>query len=130
MTADLVVLDASALLALLFNEPGADIIAAGLATSVISAVNLPEAAAKLADRGMPAAAIALTFREFDLDVRAFDLDQARIAGALRGPTPAFGISLDDSACLASAQALQTVAFTADRAWADLGLDSVRVKVIR
>lgn len=80
MTDDLVVLDASALLALLFNEAGADLVAARLATSVIGAVNLSEVAAKLADHGMPQAAIALTFGEFDLDVRPFDVDQARCVG--------------------------------------------------
>ena len=130
MTDDLVVLDASALLALLFNEAGADIVAARLATSVIGAVNLSEVAAKLADHGMPEAAIALTFGEFDLGVRPFDVDQARVAGALRGHTRALGLSLGDRACLALAHQLQAVAFTADRDWAKLGIDGVRVQLIR
>lgn len=130
MTDDLVVLDASALLALLFNEAGADIVAGRLATCVIGAVNLSEVAAKLADHGMPEAAIALTFGEFDLDVRPFDVDQARVAGAMRGPTRALGLSLGDRACLALAHQLQAVAFTADRDWAKLELDGIRVKLIR
>jgi ribonuclease VapC len=130
MTADLVVLDASALLALLFNEPGADIVAARLATSVIGAVNLSEVAAKLADHGMPAEAIALTFREFDLDVRAFDVDQARIAGALRGSTRALGLSLGDRACLALAASLNATAMTADRVWGQISADGVAVQLIR
>ena len=130
MTDDIVVLDASALLALLFDESGADMVAARLASSVISAVNLSEVAAKLVDRGMPDVAISATFGEFDLDVRAFDAEQARMAGAMRGPTKAFGLSLGDRACLALAHQLQAVAFTADRAWSGLGLDGVRVTVIR
>ena len=130
MTDDVVVLDASALLALLFNEAGADIVAARLATSVIGAVNLSEVASKLADCGMPEAAISATFGEFDLDIRNFDAKQARLAGAMRGPTKAFGLSLGDRACLALAHQLQAVAFTADRDWAKLELDGVRVKLIR
>lgn len=130
MTDDIVVLDASALLVLLFNETGAEIVAARMASAVIGAVNLSEVVAKLADRGMPDAAISATFGEFDLDVRAFDAEQARMAGAMRGPTKAFGLSLGDRACLALAHQLQAVAFTADRAWSGLGLDGVRVTVIR
>ncbi len=130
MTDNVVVLDASALLALLFNGAGADIVAARLTTSVIGAVNLSEVAATLADLGMPEAAITATFAEFDLDVRAFDAGQARVAGALRAATRAYGLSLGDRACLALAHQLQAVVFTADRAWAGLGLDGIRVTVIR
>jgi len=79
---------------------------------------------------MPEEGITPTLRAFDLDMRPFDVSQARIAGALRAPTESFGLSLGDRACLALAQALQAVAFTADRAWAGLKLDRVRVQAIR
>ena len=49
-----VVLDASALLALLNQEPGADVVAASLPEAVVSAVNLSEAVAKLIDLGIAA----------------------------------------------------------------------------
>ena len=130
MSGDFVVLDASALLALLFNQAGADMVAARLASAVISAVNLSEVAAKLADQGMPEEGITATLREFDLDVRPFDASQARVAGALRTATRSCGLSLGDRACLALAQAVNAVVFTADRAWAGLNVNGVRVQLIR
>lgn len=51
------VLDASALLALVNQEPGQEIVAEVVATSAVSAVNLSELVAKLTDYGMPEADI-------------------------------------------------------------------------
>ncbi len=130
MSDEWVVLDASALLALLFNEAGADAVAARLVGATISAVNLSEVAAKLADQGMPEEGITATLREFDLDIRPFDASQARMAGALRTVTRSAGLSLGDRACLALAQSIGAVALTADRAWAELALEGLRVQLIR
>ncbi len=47
------VLDASAILAALFREPGADVVETHYQAGIVSAVNLSEVAVKLSDRGMP-----------------------------------------------------------------------------
>jgi PIN domain nuclease of toxin-antitoxin system len=78
-----VVLDASAVPALLHNEPGADSVARLPPGGIISAVNLSEVIAKLADRGMPEADARAALDGLDMDVRAFDADCAWLAADLR-----------------------------------------------
>jgi PIN domain nuclease of toxin-antitoxin system len=123
------VLDASALLATLFEEPGGAAIEARLENACISAVNLSEVAAKLADRGTPAELITGVLAALDLDIRPFDRAQAERAGILRGSTRKRGLSLGDRACLALAEALERTAVTTDRAWAKLDL-GIAVEVAR
>lgn len=52
---DEVVLDASALLALLNQEQGSDVVAASIPEAIISTVNLSEVISKLVDAGLPEA---------------------------------------------------------------------------
>lgn len=115
-------LDASALLCLLWNEPGADIVMAALPNCVISVVNLSEVIAKLCDRGGKEATIDAALSALDLDVVAFDRQQARIAGLLRASTRSLGLSLGDRACLALASVRKSAALTCDRSWARLEID--------
>lgn len=118
------VLDASAPLALLQGEPGAERVAAALPRAAISGVNLSEVVAKLTDEAIRASLAGL-----DLDVRPFDEDLAYDAGELRPATRARGLSLADRACLALARRLDAKALTADRAW--LGLEvGVVIEAIR
>lgn len=124
------VLDASALLALLNGERGSDTIAgmpAGSAT--MSAVNLSEVVAKLAESGMPSALIHRALEPLGIDVVAFDTDLAYQAGMLRPATKASGLSFGDRACLALAQSVQLSALTADRTWADLRV-GVEIRLAR
>lgn len=124
-----VVIDASALLALLNGEPGADIVAEALLGGIISSVNLSEVIAKLSEAGMPETAISQALRPLGLKVVPFDEEQAYQAGFLRTATQNRGVSLGDRACLSLAKMLGVAAFTADRAW--MGLSSgVTIKVIR
>ncbi len=125
-----VVMDASALLALVLSETGAEIVAEHLTNSAVSAVNFSEVAAKLAEHGMPDEAIHATLLELDVEIHPFDAGQALAAGMLRRTTKAFGLSLGDRACLALAQELHAVAFTTDRIWAKLSLPGVQVRIIR
>ena len=115
------VLDASALLAAMLGEPGAQTVEAHFADACISAVNLSEVVAKLAERGVPAESIHESLADLDLDVRDFDTAQAMRAGDLRIATRSQGLSLGDRACLALAGELKAIALTTDRAWAEIDL---------
>jgi PIN domain nuclease of toxin-antitoxin system len=123
------VLDASALLCLLFREPGAERIATLLPGASISAANLAEVIAKLVDSGEDPVRAAADLAELDLDVVPFDAAQAAAAGALRAGTRAMGLSPGDRCCLALAQHLRATAVTTDRAWHRL-VPGVAVEVVR
>ena len=124
-----VVLDASALMAVLREEPGAAALEAVLDAAAISTVNLSEVQAKLVERGTPAENAWSWLVDLDLEVIDFDAPQARIAGDLRPLTRARGLSFADRACLALAQARAAPALTADRAWSGLEL-GIEVRIIR
>jgi PIN domain nuclease of toxin-antitoxin system len=125
-----VVLDSSAVLALVNREPGGERVLAALPDAVISAVNLSEVVAKLVDRGATMAAIEEALSILRLDVRSFDTELARAAGELRRLTRDRGLSLGDRACLALAAQLGAVALTADRTWAGWTQGEASVALIR
>ena len=122
-------LDASALMAVLREEPGAAAVEAVLDHAAISAVNLSEVQAKLVERGTAAEIAWSSLIDLDLDVVDFDLSQAKVAGDLRWLTRVQGLSLGDRACLALARALGLPAMTADRAWAGLEV-GIEIRTIR
>jgi len=123
-----VVLDASALLALLQNEPGADQVLESLPGGLICSVNLSEVVAKLAELGMPEPEIRLAL-SLGLNVVPFDVVLAFSAGTLRPATRSAGLSLGDRACLALARSRSLPVLTTDRAWREIDVDVV-VEVIR
>jgi PIN domain nuclease of toxin-antitoxin system len=122
------VLDASAVLALLQDEPGSDRVLESLPGALICSVNLSEVVAKLTELGMPETDIRVAL-SLGLEVVAFDEALAYSAGALRPVTRSAGLSLGDRACLALARSRSLPALTTDRAWRDLDID-VTVEVIR
>ena len=124
-----VVLDASALLALLNEEPGHAVVTAALPSAVIGTVNLAEVVGKLAEVGVPAAAIDEALSSLAIETVDFDGELARAAGLLRPATRGRGLSLGDRACLALALRLRAPALTTDRAWAELDL-GVEVRLAR
>jgi PIN domain nuclease of toxin-antitoxin system len=124
-----VVLDASALLALVGGEPGGAIVAEAFPHVVISAVNLSEAVAKLIERSMPPAVVRALLEDLDLDVHPFDAESAFAAGDLRATTRDLGLSFGDRACLALGQQLKLPVLTTDRAWASLDL-GIAIRPIR
>jgi PIN domain nuclease of toxin-antitoxin system len=124
-----IVLDASALMAVLRDERGAAAVEAVLDQAAISAVNLSEVQAKLVERGTPAGIAWSWLIDLDLTVVDFDASQARTAGDLRRLTRARGLSLADRACLGLAQVLGLPAMTADRAWAGLEI-GIEIRTIR
>ena len=123
------VLDASALLALLLLEPGAESVGAMLPQATISSVNLSEVVAKLAERGMPEQAIRAAIDPLSLEVTDFTVDAAFHAGLLRPSTRRLGLSLGDRACLALAMQRGAPAVTTDKRWSELKL-GLAVQVIR
>ena len=116
------VLDASALLAVMLGEAGAEAVHAVMANAQIGSVNLSEVVAKLQEHGVPDDAIDQSLADLDLPVVLFDQEQAIRAGKLRLVTRGAGLSLGDRACLAVAATLGAVAITTDRAWANLSID--------
>ena len=125
------VLDASALLCLLFDEPGADRVERALPDAVISAANLAEVIAKLMDRGLDGNEALADLRELDLTVVALDRAQAEAAGLLRYATREANLSLGDWACLALAQQRGAATLTTDRRQSEVaGAIGVTVELIR
>ena len=118
------VLDASAVLALLGNERGADEVEAALGSAVMSAVNLAEVLAKLGDRGVTEAEQRVIRMSLDIEIRSFDESSAWRASSLRGGTKSRGLSIGDRACLALALEECLPALTTDSAWSalDVGVD--------
>jgi PIN domain nuclease of toxin-antitoxin system len=122
------VLDSSAVLAMLFEEPGADKVAATLPGALISAVNLAEVMTKLRERGMPADRAQGAIEETGIQSVDFDIEQAWLTGNLRPVTRSAGLSLGDRACLALGCLRKRTALTTDRAWAQLaGFDVVVIR---
>ncbi|HEV3307570.1 MAG TPA: type II toxin-antitoxin system VapC family toxin [Candidatus Sulfotelmatobacter sp.] len=125
-----IVLDASAILAVINAEPGSErLTAALLARAVASTVNLAEVHSKLVSRGWPPTQAWEDATSPVREVLAFDESQARIAGDLVTQTRHLGLSPGDRACLALAMMLKVPAYTAEKAWTKLEV-KVRIHLIR
>jgi len=128
-------LDASALLALLQNERGAEVVEDAIADgATISTLNLAEALSTMARKGADPAAALATMTERGviggaITVEPFTLADAVEAARLRPLTEKAGLSLGDRSCLALARRLGTPALTADQPWRDIDLP-VEVRSIR
>jgi ribonuclease VapC len=123
------VLDASALLALLNTEEGADLVRDMLPDAVVSAVNLAEVVTRLTAIGMPEGEIRDALAWLGLQITPFDEIQGYQAGLFYPLGKLLGLSLGDRACLALAHATDATAVTADQAWEDLDI-GVEIKLIR
>jgi ribonuclease VapC len=125
-----VVLDASAILAIVNAEPGADIVRASLAGAIMSAVNYSEVLKKTIERGGTGEAAASFVRGLSVAVIPFDEALAALSADLYPQTKQHGLSLADRACLALGIQRGATVFTADSNWKRLSLPSLKVKVIR
>lgn len=124
-----IVLDASALLAWLQNEPGSDVVGDRLADAVVSAANWSEIWQKLAQRGVDADRATRRLRALGVQIEPVTAADAVAAARLWPLTHTAGLSLADRCCLALALRLDSIAVTADAAWASVDT-GVRVQVIR
>ncbi|MGO8932499.1 MAG: type II toxin-antitoxin system VapC family toxin [Terracidiphilus sp.] len=125
----LAVLDSSAILAVVFNETGGDIVLPLLRGGLLSTVNLAEVHTRLVLRGVGADFAWRRVMAFGCEVSFFDDLQARLAGELVAQTRPYGLSLGDRACLALAIQRKATVYTTDAAWKNLNL-GIRVEVIR
>lgn len=124
-------LDASAILAALYEEPEftriRDVLGEGAA---ISAVNAGEVAAHLRTSDWSAVQVADVFDDLSIEIVPFDRETALLSGAYRPRTRHLGLGPGDRACLATARRLRLPALTADRVWARIDLRGVEIVVIR
>lgn len=122
------VLDSSAVLAYILNEPGAEIVEDVLPGALLCTVNLAEVVSKLRERGMPRDEVDIVMAAVGFELVDFGEELAMICGELRMITRAHGLSLGDRACLALARQRGLAAFTADAAWTRL--PDFRVRLVR
>jgi ribonuclease VapC len=123
-----VVLDASALLALFNDEPGAERVMQALEQPcLLSAANHTEVLTKLLDKGLSPEDAATVMTSVELRIVAFDAAQSADAAWLRTATRKVGLSLGDRACLALARAEGAAVLTADKPWLQIA-QAVGVKV--
>jgi ribonuclease VapC len=122
------VLDSSAVLALLLDEPGVERVKSTLPGALLSTVNLAEIVTKLCERGMPVDDARSVVEAIGVEFVDFSTEQACLTSGLRNATRTLGLSLGDRACLALAKMRGVPALTADTAWA--GLPGAEIVLIR
>lgn len=121
------VLDASALLAFLHDEPGAERVE--LERSAISAVNWSEVFWRCLARGVDVDGLRGDLEALGLSIVPFTLQDAERAAGLWPQARSLGLSLGDRACLALGLRLGLPVVTADRAWKGLQL-GIEIHAIR
>ncbi len=125
-----IVFDASAILALLRDEPGADVVAQYIGDGLISAVNFQEVIKGLLRREVPIDAALAMLDALHLDVRPHERDDAIAAAKLYPATKEFGSGLGDRTCMALAIAEGLPVLTADREWAKIEIPGLTLSLAR
>lgn len=126
-----VVLDASALLATLLGERGADVVDAVIEDAIISSVNIAEVAERLARNADSKSMIERIIADLPCMIAVPETATAIDAGTLRSLTKPAGLSLGDRFCLALARSLAAPVLTADRSWLSVAeAVGVDVRLIR
>ena len=126
-----VLLDASALLAFIQEEPGAEVVDLALEGSLISAVNFSESATRIAARGIDPRPVLDDILEFGIDVLDFDFRCSMALIDVQAHERRIGVrlSLGDRCCLATAMADDLPILTADREWSRFA-DLVDIQFVR
>ena len=123
------VLDASAVLALLNGESGADEIRSIVLDASVSAVNVAEVVGKLTDAGIPERDIRQILA-IGLRILPFGEEEISHIPAVRKSSRKVGLSLGDRCCLATALACKEPVVTADRAWVKVKIPGLKITVLK
>ena len=125
------VLDASAVLAVVLEEPGADVVVEALRSgAAMSTVNVAEVAARLHQDGWTESEVTLVFGTLGIEVLPFGPEAALLSGRLRTATRRLGLGLGDRACLATGRVEGCPVLTSDRSWEELDVAGIDVRCIR
>ena len=123
------VLDASALIALVNKERGAEKVRPLMPHAVISAVNYSETAQCLRRGGMPLEEVKIALTPLVSRPIPFDESLAYITASMHEQTRDHGLSFGDCACLALARSLELPAVTAEQEWVkvDVGVRVIKIR---
>jgi PIN domain nuclease of toxin-antitoxin system len=123
-----IVLDSSAVLAVIQTEPGAALVENALPGALMSTVNLAEVITKLTMSGVPVMQARRAVEAIGVKIVNFDTEQAELTGGLRPATAKAGLSLGDRACLALSRLRGARVLTMDRSWKRVdGFDVVLIR---
>ena len=125
----MIVLDASALLAFLFREPGHELVAPHLEDCCLSTMNLSEVIGRFVRDGHDAEAVLNKLLTAPIEIVPFTAQQAGVAALLLPLGKPLGLSLADRACMALAMTRNVPVLTADAVWQELDLP-IEIKLIR
>jgi ribonuclease VapC len=125
-----IVFDASAVIALLRDEAGADVIAQYAGDGLISAVNLQEVIKALLVRGFMIDVARAMIDALHLEIRPHTVEDAYAAATLYEATKEHGRGLGDRTCMALAIAEGLPALSTDQAWAKLKVPGLTVTMAR
>jgi ribonuclease VapC len=124
-----IVLDASALIALIHKEPGGEKVRPLMGHAVISAVNLAETIQRLRRAGTPIEEVRHALAQLIPNSIPFDETLAYVAASIHERTRHCGLSFGDCACLALALSREAPAVTAERHWhkAEVGVKIIKIR---
>ncbi len=125
-----VILDASALLSLIHQEKGADIVKPLIKIAVMSTINVSEVLTALQRTDISPREALVSISDIIQNIIPFDLEQAQLTAELNALTKSKGLSLGDRACIALGQKMGLPVYTADKIWGELQLENTEIKLIR
>ncbi len=124
-----VVMDASALIAFLRVEPGAEVAVKYMLRASMSAVNLSEVLETCVHKELAVNKVLALLKNWRIEIVPFDTEQATIAAEIKWQTGESTLSLAERACLALARSRGIPVLTSNREWSklDLGIEVIQIR---